>query len=94
VSAPAAAALPGIGEAPSLTPDTILLLQAAHHEDPEVARRSWGTLVQDTGGAGPVIAWACQGAVRRLLPALGQRAELLDLPETVRATCRDATVEA
>ena len=86
--------LPGVGEAPSLSRGAILLLQAAFHEDPDVALRSWDTLVRDAGSVGEVVAWAQRGAEQRLLPALGRRSELLELPQEAVRACRDATVEA
>jgi hypothetical protein len=86
--------LPGIRDAPSLGRGTILLLQAAFHEDAEVALRSWYTLVRDAGGVGEVVSWARRGAQQRLLPALGRRSEELELPQEAVRACRDATVEA
>ncbi len=71
-----------------------LLLQAAAHVDPDTAFAAWSTLVRDAGDAAGVMRWASVGGERRLLPLLGQRAELLELPEVVVTTCRDATAEA
>jgi len=71
-----------------------LLLRAAAHVDPDAAFAAWSTLVRDAGGADEVMRWASAGAERRLLPLLGARTELLELPAVVVATCRDATAEA
>ena len=71
-----------------------LLLQAALHEDLERATAAWDRLVADAGGPDGVLRWADAGAGRRLLPQLGQRAEVLELPARVATACRDATVEA
>ncbi len=71
-----------------------LLLRAAVHEDADVAFAAWSTLVRDAGGADGVVRWATAGAERRLLPLLGVRAELLELPAVVVTACRDATAEA
>ncbi len=88
------APLAGLGQAASLGRGSVLLLQAAFHEDADAAQRAWDTLVRDAGGAGEVLAWAGRGAEQRLLPALGRRSELLELPQEVSRTCRDATVES
>jgi hypothetical protein len=86
--------LTALGEAASLGRGPVLLLQAAFHPDADVAMRAWDTLVRDAGGAAEVLAWAQRGAEVRLLPALGRRAELLELPFAVSQACRDATVES
>lgn len=86
--------LTALGEAASLGRGPVLLLQAAFHQDADVAQRAWDTLVADAGGASEVMVWACRGAEQRLLPALGRRAELLELPAEVSRTCRDLTVES
>lgn len=71
-----------------------LLLQAACHVDPDRAFAAWSTLVRDAGDVGSLLRWAGVGAERRLLPLLGRRVELLELPAAVAATCKDVTVEA
>ncbi len=72
----------------------VLLLRAAHHADGAVALAAWDTLVRDAGGSLEVVRWANRGAERRLLPALGDRAEELELPAEVVRACRDAYAEA
>ena len=72
----------------------VLLLRAAHHADGAVALAAWDTLVRDAGGPLEVMRWANRGAERRLLPALGARAEELELPAEVVRACRDAHAEA
>jgi len=72
----------------------LLLLQAAAHVSPDRAFEAWTTLVRDAGGAEDVIRWASDGAGRRLLPLLGARRHMLELPLIVAEACRDATVEA
>lgn len=72
----------------------VLLLRAAFHRDADAAQAAWDTLVRDAGGALEVMRWANRGAERRLLPALGARAELLELPTEVTRACRDAHAEA
>ena len=72
----------------------MLLLQAAAHADPDRAFDAWMTLVRDAGGAEDVVRWATAGAGRRLLPLLGERRQMLELPAVVAAACKDATVEA
>jgi hypothetical protein len=71
-----------------------LLLRAAVHADADVALRAWDTLVSDAGSADGVIAWADAGVGQRLLPALAERTELLELPLTVTQRLRARRVEA
>jgi len=72
----------------------VLLLQAAFHRDPVMAASAWDRLVRDAGSAQGVMDWARRGPEQRLLPALGTRKEMLELPLEVSRVCRDATVEA
>lgn len=71
-----------------------LLLQAAYHRDLDAALRAWDTLVSDAGGVDEVLIWVRRGAEQRLLPALGLRSEVLELPGPVVHACRDAAVQA
>lgn len=93
-TAPAATSTPVIDRLGLPPRGAGLLLQAAVHADADTAFAAWSTLVRDAGHAEGVMRWASAGGERRLLPLLGQRAELLELPEVVVAACRDATAEA
>lgn len=71
-----------------------LLLRAAVHPDPDVAQRAWDTLVADAGGAEGVLAWVDAGVGQRLLPALAERHQLLELPQVVAERSRARLIES
>ncbi|MBK9180715.1 MAG: nucleotidyltransferase family protein [Acidimicrobiales bacterium] len=89
--------MPNLAATPSPLVDPTrrsLLLAAVCAVDAERARGAWDRLEADCGGPAGVLVWAKEGSEQRLLPLLGARAEMLDLPEQVRAGCHEATVEA
>jgi hypothetical protein len=71
-----------------------LVVQAAFHDDDDVAALAMETLLDVHGGDAGLAGWLLGGEQQRLLPALGQRTQLIGGLEHVPEACSVATAQA